>query len=86
MYEPGQVIFSFDTMQPVKLEGSLWDESVYPKRHTHFIRSTGVYVVVDKYEQKCVKGIIVEAFCPQSVEEANELLRKGTISPAPLSD
>lgn len=73
MYLPGQVVWSWDTMEPVVIE-DIWDPAGYPKRHTHFIISTGHWFK----EQETVK-----LFVPRSIEHAKTLLSVGIIAPAP---
>lgn len=79
MYQSGQVIWDKDKKCPVQILDT-WDFSEYPKRHTHFVKNTGVYA------GRGETGVHREAFeiaCPKTVQDAHILLDKGLIVPSP---
>ena len=72
MYLPGQIVYDLDKKQPVQIGDDVWDVSSYPERHTHFIKGTD--------EMK-----MYEIAFPSTIEEAQDLLGKNLITPAPCS-
>lgn len=71
MYYPNQIVYDKDAKKPFKIGDDVWDKDSYPKRHIHFIKS-----VDHKFETAL----------PVTIEEAEDLLAKGIIQPAPQSD
>ena len=83
MYGPNQIIFDLDLKKPVRIGHNVWDPDSYPKRHTHFIKSSS-----ELTGKRAPGGLFlefVELACPRSIEEAEDLLAKGIIVPAPCS-
>jgi hypothetical protein len=71
MYYSEQIIYDLDKKEPYQLpkSGTVFAWEGMPKRHTHFIRE-----VAHGYQ----------IFTPKTLAEANDLLMKGYIQPAPI--
>ena len=77
MYLPGQIVYDKDAKAPARIPDDVWDIGLYPKRSTNFIKDGGYKIGVGK---------IVEIAMPKTIEEAQDLLDRGVIVPAPIAN
>lgn len=68
MYLPNQIIFSFDTMQPICIGDNVWDITAYPKRHAHFVTEGESLFIPKSIEQATrLMRLGVIAPCPTNI-------------------
>lgn len=75
MYYPNQIVYDLDLKVPVRIGSDIWDPASYPKRSTHFIRHTGKFTREHEF---------YEIYSPKTIEEAERLLLRNRITPAPI--
>lgn len=77
MFLPGQIVWDLDAKMPMKCDDP-WNPDMLRHRLTHFIKHVEV--------KNILKGLWLtyELALPKTIEEAQDLMHKNIITPAPL--
>jgi hypothetical protein len=80
MYYPGQIVHDLEHNRPFQI-GDIWSPTGYPRRHTHYVKWARDGLRAEQVDGHWTMHVV--CFLPASIKEAEELLYKGIIVPAP---